>query len=134
MSDLAPGTKLPPLELPPVSRATLALFAGASGDDNPIHIDIDFAKKSGMDDVFAHGMLSMGYLSRAAASWVPQERIRTIKGRFITRTPVGGAPVVTGVVREVATVDGERRAEIDVIVALAGGPQTIVGTVTVALD
>ena len=42
----------------------LALFAGASGDHNPIHIDIDFARKAGMPDVFAHGMLSMAWLGR----------------------------------------------------------------------
>ncbi len=42
----------------PVDRTTLALFAGASGDHNPIHIDIDFARRAGMPDVFAHGMLA----------------------------------------------------------------------------
>ncbi|MGD9549587.1 MAG: MaoC/PaaZ C-terminal domain-containing protein, partial [Burkholderiaceae bacterium] len=52
------GDEMPVLELPPITRTTLALFAGASGDHNPIHIDIDFARKAGMPDVFAHGMLS----------------------------------------------------------------------------
>ena len=52
------GDTLPPLTLPPVNRTTLALFCGASGDHNPIHIDIDFARKAGMPDVFAHGMLA----------------------------------------------------------------------------
>ncbi|GAO70694.1 MaoC family dehydratase [Comamonas sp. E6] len=53
------GDALPALELSPISRTTLALFAGASGDHNPIHIDTDFARKAGMPDVFAHGMLGM---------------------------------------------------------------------------
>ena len=52
------GDELPALQLPPVNRTTLALFAGASGDHNPIHIDTDFARKSGMPDVFAQGMRS----------------------------------------------------------------------------
>ena len=51
------GDTLPPLTLPAIDRTTLALFAGASNDHNPIHIDIDFAQKAGMKDVFAHGML-----------------------------------------------------------------------------
>ena len=55
------GTVLPPLTLPRISRTTLALFAGSSGDHNPIHIDLDVAKSAGLDDVFAHGMLSMAY-------------------------------------------------------------------------
>ena len=53
-----------PFETEPISRLTLALFAGASGDHNPIHVDLDFARAAGMDDVFAHGMLSMAYLGR----------------------------------------------------------------------
>ena len=39
---------LPALTCRPITRTTLALFAGASGDHNPIHVDIDFARKSGM--------------------------------------------------------------------------------------
>ena len=58
------GDELPALQLPPVTRTTLALFAGASGDHNPIHIDTDFARKSGMPDVFAQGMLGMAWLGR----------------------------------------------------------------------
>ena len=58
------GDTLPALQLAPVDRQTLALFAGASGDHNPVHIDIDFARKAGMPDVFAHGMLGMAWLGR----------------------------------------------------------------------
>ena len=90
------GTELPPVLAPPVTRTTLALFAGASGDHNPIHIDIDFARASGVEDVFAHGMLSMGYLARVLTGWVPQERIRSFSARFTERTPIGGRPACSG--------------------------------------
>ena len=49
------GDMLEPLIQKAISRSTLALFAGASGDHNPIHIDIDFAKSVGLD-----GVLHMG--------------------------------------------------------------------------
>lgn len=42
------GTTLPPLEMPPISRATVALYAGASGDYTPIHIDTDAAHAAGL--------------------------------------------------------------------------------------
>ena len=58
------GDELPPLQLPAVDRTLLALFAGASGDHNPIHIDIDVARRAGMPDVFAQGMLGMAWLAR----------------------------------------------------------------------
>ena len=84
---VAVGDAMPVLQLAPISRTTLALFAGASGDHNPIHIDIDFAQKAGMKDVFAHGMLSMAYLARALAEWVPQQRILRYGVRFAAITP-----------------------------------------------
>ena len=70
------GDTLPERTSGPISRTVLALFAGGSGDHNPIHVDIDFAKTFGFDDVFAHGMLSMAYLTQQVTQWVPQDRIR----------------------------------------------------------
>ena len=63
-SDIQVGDEIPLLKLQPVNRTILALYCGASGDHNPIHVDLDFARKSRMDDVFAHGMLSAAYLGR----------------------------------------------------------------------
>ncbi len=83
------GDPLPPLLLPPVTRTTLALFAGASGDHNPIHIDIDFARAAGMPDVFAHGMLSMAWLGRLLTTWAPQQALREFDVRFSAMTRVG---------------------------------------------
>ena len=74
--DIEVGTALPPLQAEPISRLTLALYCGASGDHNPIHVDIDFARAAGMDDVFAHGMLPMAYLARLVTAWVPQRALR----------------------------------------------------------
>src|SRR3546814_1755994 len=54
----------------------LALYAGASGDHDPVHIDIDFARAAGLPDVFAHGMLSFGLLSRMVTQWCGVERLR----------------------------------------------------------
>jgi acyl dehydratase len=45
------GSELPPLQVDPISRLTLALFAGASGDHNPMHVDLDAAKSVGLPDV-----------------------------------------------------------------------------------
>ena len=77
ITKLSVGDSLEPMTHNPISRTTLALFAGASGDHNPIHIDIDFAKSVGMDDVFAHGMLGMAYLGRFLTSIADQSNIRS---------------------------------------------------------
>lgn len=114
------GTELPPLRLEPISRTTLALFAGASGDHNPIHIDLDVAKSAGLDDVFAHGMLSMAYVGRLLTGWVPQRAIRSYRVRFAAITPVGGTPTCTG--RVVSVEDGLAEVELAVTLASGGTP------------
>ncbi|MCA3183015.1 MaoC family dehydratase [Cupriavidus sp.] len=94
------GSQLPSFAAEPLSRLTLALYAGASGDHNPIHVDSDFARRAGMPDVFAHGMLSMAYLGRLLTNWVPQDAIRDFSVRFAAITQVGDAVTCTGVVTE----------------------------------
>lgn len=127
--EIRAGAQLPPLRLAPISRAALALFAGASGDHNPIHIDIDVARSAGLDDVFAHGMLSMAYLGRMLTGWVPQERIRAFRVRFASITPVHGEPTCTG--RVTAVEDG--LATVELAVTLADGTTTVTGDAIIDL-
>jgi len=98
--DIAVGTELPPLQTEPISRLTLALYCGASGDHNPIHVDSDFARAAGMDDVFAHGMLVMATMARVVTGWVPQRAIRALNTRFVAITHVGDRIACSGSVVE----------------------------------
>lgn len=132
--DVQVDTVLPRLELPPISRTTLALFAGASGDHNPMHIDLDVAKSAGLGDVFAHGMLSMAYLGRLLTNWVPQQAIRSYRVRFAAITPVHGKPTCKGRVTSIEVVDGERRATLELFVTLDDGTLTLAGDAVIALD
>ncbi|HUF96806.1 MAG TPA: MaoC/PaaZ C-terminal domain-containing protein [Ilumatobacter sp.] len=126
------GAVLPSLEIPPITRTTLALFAGASGDHNPIHIDIDNARSAGFDDVFAHGMLSMAYLGRILTDNFSVEQIRSYRVRFAAITPVHGQPTCSAVIREVRDADGERLVVLDLTVALPDGTVTLTGEATIA--
>ncbi|HEY2832639.1 MAG TPA: MaoC/PaaZ C-terminal domain-containing protein [Sporichthyaceae bacterium] len=127
------GTELPALKIDPVSRTTLALFAGASGDTNPIHLDHELARSAGMDDVFAQGMLSMAYLGRLLTDLFPQDRLRSYGVRFAAITPVKAEPVCSATVTSIDEVDGERRATLALTVALADGTVTLTGDAVVAL-
>jgi len=84
----APGDRIALLQIAPVSRATLALFAGASNDHNPIHIDVDVARAAGMDDVFAQGMLPMAYLGRVLTNAFGLRSLREFGVRFVAITHV----------------------------------------------
>jgi len=123
LTNLTAGTELAPLRIERISRRTLALFAGASGDHQPVHIDIDAAKARGREDVFAHGMLSMAHLGRFLTERVPQERVRSFKTRFAAITPLYVEPLCTG--RVVDVVDGVARLELEV--TLPDGTVTVRG-------
>lgn len=132
--EIAVGTELPPLDPGAISRATLAMFGPASGDYHPIHLDIDVARSAGMDDVFAHGMLSMAYLGRLLTNWVGQDRIREISTRFTAITPIYGRPRCTGVVSDIREEHGERVAVVDLSVVLEDGTLTLTGSATIRLS
>jgi acyl dehydratase len=133
MSDIQVGTEITVLELPPISRFTLALYAGASGDHNPIHIDSDFAKQVGMPDVFAHGMLSMAYLGRMLTNWQPQAQLRKFGNRFAAITQLQDAITCSGKVVEIIERDGETLARCEIQAAKENGEQTLIGEALVAV-
>lgn len=127
------GDTLPPLELPPISRLTLALYCGASGDHNPIHVDSDFARSAGQADVFAHGMLSMAWLGRLLTDWVPQTAVREFSVRFAAITHVGERIRCSGEVVDSFVVDGERRVRVNVQSANEAGVIKLQGEAVLAL-
>jgi len=127
------GDELPALQLPPVDRTTLALFAGASGDHNAIHIDTDVARRAGIPDVFAQGMLGMAWLARVITGWVPQSQLRRFDARFQGITHLGNAIHCSGRVVEKLELDGEHCVRIELRSANQFGQTKIVGEALVAL-
>ena len=128
------GTVLPELVRGPITRGTLALFAGASHDHVLLHIDSDYAKAAGMDDVFGHGMLSMAWLAQAVKSWAPAERLRTWNVRFTAITPLYATVHCRGEVAEIFEEAGERRARLKIGAWTDAGLQTLDGEAVVTID
>ena len=130
---LGVGDAIPELVIDRVSRQTLALYAGASGDHNPIHIDIDFARKAGVGDVFAHGMLVMAWLGRALTGVAPQSALRSWGVRFASITQVGAQIRCTGTVMEKFEQDGEPRLRLDIAATDEHGDVKLKGEAVVAV-
>ena len=126
------GDRIPTLTTAPITRTTLALFAGASGDHNPIHIDIDFAKKAGVDDVFAHGMLVMAYLGRALTDWIPQSSLKKFGVRFTSITNLRDEIACTGTIVE--KDDERRRLRVEIQAANQGGDVKLAGDAIFEID
>ncbi len=117
----------------PISRHTLALYCGASGDLNPMHVDSDFARAAGYADVFSHGMLVMAYLGQAVTDAFPPSRLRSFKTRFAAITQLGAQVTCEGRVAELLEHDGERRARISLTATDEAGSVKLNGEAVVAL-
>ena len=117
LNNASVGDKIPDLVIEPITRSTLALYAGASGDHNPIHIDLDVAKESGMKDVFAHGMLIMAYLGRAVTNIVPQSNLKNFSVRFSSITNIGDILTCSGKVKKIDKNNSKKTIVLDLIVS-----------------
>ena len=97
------GQVLEPLKKPPITRDQLRAYAGASGDNNPIHLDDDFAKQAGFPSVIVHGMISMAFQADHLQKNFPADHylVRRLKARFRKVTFPGDVLNCEGVVRKV---------------------------------
>lgn len=129
-----PGAALPELVRGPITRGTLALYAGASNDHVMLHIDSDFAKAAGMGDVFAHGMLSMAYLAQFITQVAPAEDVRTWNVRFLAITPVHATVRCSGEVLEVYETEGCKLARLRICTTIDAGVTTLEGDAVIALN
>jgi acyl dehydratase len=103
-----------------VSESDVYLFAGITGDFDPIHLNEEYCKTTPFGRRIAHGALILGYVS-AASTLIHQgfgrplaslghDRIRFVKPVFI-----GDTVTVT---YEITTIDAERSrtvAKVDVV-------------------
>ncbi|WP_040883658.1 MaoC family dehydratase [Janibacter sp. HTCC2649] len=120
----------------PVRRDTLVAYANASGDQNPIHQDEDFAKSVGLPDVIAHGMWTLGAAGSVVSHWAGEAgRVVEFGTRFTKPVvvPATGAEVI--IEGTVKAVDPEtRRATVDLSVTAEGAKVLGRCTAIVQLD
>jgi acyl dehydratase len=69
-----------------LTRTDLVMYAGSSGDFNPMHTDEVKAQAAGLPSVFGHGMFSAGLLARAVTDYVGIGNVKTYKVRFVKQT------------------------------------------------
>ena len=67
-----------------LDRAMLKAYADASGDQNPIHQNEEFAKAVGLPNVIAHGMLTMALVGNFVTQWAGgSQHVKEFSGRFM---------------------------------------------------
>ena len=127
------GDEIPSLNIKPISHSMLALYAEASGDHNPIHIDIDFAKKAGLSDVIAHGMLVMSFLAQAITNIFPQESIKKLDTKFIAMTNIDDILTCKGEVIDIKLKDSIKKLFLKLVVVDELGEKKLSGSAIIEL-
>ncbi len=131
--DVTVGDELPPLVKPAIQQIQLTRYAGASGDFTPIHQDADFAKAAGMGDVFAHGMLSMGFVAQAVTDWAGAGSVRKIGVRFAALVRLKDVVTCRGRVLSTSTKDGVNLVEVEIWAENQRAEKIVTGRATVSL-
>jgi acyl dehydratase len=127
---MSASTATPGTELPTVSQAsnlvTSVMYAGASGDMNPLHYDETFASNvSPTGGTIAHGMYSMGLASRVLTEWAGgPEQVLSVEVRFTKPWPLGTTTTFGGTVLSVE--DGV--ATVELWADNVGGERVLKGT------
>jgi acyl dehydratase len=131
--DVEVGTDVPPLVKTPIQQIQLTRYAGASGDFNPIHQDDEFARAAGMGGVFAHGMLSMGFVAQALTDWAGSGTIRRLGVRFTGLVRLKDVVTCRGRVLGKSSKDELNLVDLEVWAENQQGEKVVTGRATLVL-
>ena len=110
-----------------LTRTDLVMYAGASGDFNPMHTDEVTAQAAGMPSVFGHGMLSMGLLGTAITNYVGVGNLKSYKVRFTKQTWPDEELTTRVVVTGTRTEGGEKLVDLECSLSNAAGEVKVAG-------
>lgn len=121
---------LPPtltLRCGPVTAVDLALFAAASGDHNPLHLDADSARRAGFERPVVHGMFTMANAARLFTQAFGAGRLLALQTRFTGVALIGDTLLFEATLLDATTGQYSLTAHTD------GGTQLVSGSARVAL-
>ena len=118
-----------------LTRTQLVMYAGASGDYNPVHTDEVFATKvAGYPTVFAHGMLSMGATARMLTNWVGDGRLTKYGVRFVSQVWPGDTLTARAKVEGLRSEGGQSFVDLSVVTTNQDGKEVVSGYASARVD
>ena len=131
--DVAEGSEITPLVKQPTTRQ-LVMWAGASGDYNPIHYDKDFAQSRGISGVIVHGQLLGSFLGQLMTDWIGEQGIlRKLTCSYRGMNYPGEAIICKGKVTRKHADGGEHYVECSLWAENSRGERTVTGTAVVIM-
>jgi acyl dehydratase len=111
------------------------MYAGASGDYNPLHTDeVYVTQVAGYPSVFAHGMLSMGATGKLLTDWVGDGQLTSYGVRFVNQVWPGDTLTATATVEAVREDDGQHFADFSITTVNQDGKPVVTGTASARIE
>ncbi|MEX2228729.1 MAG: MaoC/PaaZ C-terminal domain-containing protein [Dehalococcoidia bacterium] len=118
-----------------LTRTQIVMYAGASGDYNPLHSDEVFAKEvGGYPTVFAHGMLTMGMTGHMLTDYVGDGRLTKFGVRFVSQVFPGDTLTAKATVEAVRAEGGEHFVDLALSTVNQDGREVVSGSATARVD
>ncbi len=119
-----------------LTRTQLVMYAGASGDYNPLHTDDVYCREAAGYErgAFAHGMLSMGLTGKMLTNYVGDGRLTKFGVRFTNQVWPGDTLTAEATVVEVRQEDGGNFVDLDLVTTNQDGATVVTGSATARVD
>ena len=118
-----------------LTRTQLVMYAGTSGDYNPLHSDEIFTTQvAGYPSVFAHGMLSMGMTGRMLTNYVGDGRLTAFGVRFTAQVFPGATLTASATIDAIREENGEHFIDLSVSTQDSEGVEVIKGQASARVD
>ncbi len=134
-STLKPGDSHKEVVVEDLTRTQLVMYAGTSGDYNPLHTDDVYSREiAGYPGVFAHGMLSMGLTGKMLTNYVGDGRLAKFGVRFTNQVWPGDTLTAEATVVEIREEGGDHLVDLTLETKNQDGKTVITGTATARID
>ncbi len=134
-SDLSVGDEHQEVVVDNLSRTQIVMYAGASGDYNPLHTDEVFTTEvAKYPSVFAHGMLSMGLTGRMLTNWVGDGRLAKYGVRFVAQVWPGDTLTAKATVEALREENGEQFVDLTLSTVNQEGREVVKGQAIARVD
>tara|TARA_B100001093_G_scaffold354482_1_gene338982 strand:- start:1810 stop:2229 length:420 start_codon:yes stop_codon:yes gene_type:complete len=111
-----------------LSRTQIVMYAGASGDYNPLHTDEIYTKEiAGYPSVFAHGMLSMGMTGKMLTNFVGDGNLTYYGVRFTAQVFPGATLTAKATISDIREENGTKIADLEISTLDQDGVEVIKG-------
>ena len=134
-SKLNVGDKYEEVVVDDLTRTQLVMYAGASGDYNPLHTDDLYSKEiAGYPGVFAHGMLSMGLTGKMLTNYVGDGRLTKFGVRFTNQVWPGDTLTSKATVIEIREESDEHFVDLMLETMNQDGKTVVTGLASARVD